>query len=332
MKNYPKISIIIPAFNEEKRLAHVLQSIKEQNYPQEKIEILLIDDKSTDSTVEIAKNFGAKVFENGTHNIERGKSIGIEQAKGELIFFMDADNYLPNKDWLTKTVIAFVKENALGAEAIYFNYDRSRPAADRYCQLFGINDPFPYYLKRQDRLAFGKSEWNLLGKVLKKEKDYFVVQFEKENLPTIGSQGYLMKKEDILKTNWQPYFFHMDTHIKLLEEAERKFVLMRQSIGHNHCDRIAGFLKKVNRNGRLFLQQNNERSYKYGSGSFKPIIIAGFTCLSILIPLKDALAGYKKLKDPAWFLHPILSFTTALIYAGLFLRWKVGKLKRWDLW
>lgn len=331
MEKLPLVSIIIPAYNEEKRLPKALKSLKTQTYPQNKLQVILVDDNSTDNTVKIAKEFGATVIVNGSKNIEKGKSLGIKESTGELLFFMDADNYLPNNNWLVETVTAFINETgALGAEAIYFQYEKNRPAADRYCQLFGINDPFPYYLKRQDRLEYGKKQWNLAGEVIKETKNYYLLKFNLHNLPTVGSQGYLMKKSDILTTNWQPFFFHMDTHTEILAKQPKEFVMMKLSVGHQHCENIASFLKKVSRNGRLFLMQNHQRSYQYGSGKnegFKAIIIAGIKCLTIIVPAKDTLRGYMRHKDLAWFLHIPLCFATAIIYGSLFLRWKLGLLK-----
>lgn len=60
------VSIIIPAYNEESDIKDVLDSIKKQNYPKEKIETVVIDDKSTDRTAEIAKKYDVKIIK-GQH-------------------------------------------------------------------------------------------------------------------------------------------------------------------------------------------------------------------------------------------------------------------------
>ena len=74
LQDCPTISVIIPCFNGRTRLDKCLKSIKMQNYPQEKIEYIVVDDDSTDGTPKLAKEkYGCKVLRNGTHNIERGK-------------------------------------------------------------------------------------------------------------------------------------------------------------------------------------------------------------------------------------------------------------------
>jgi glycosyltransferase involved in cell wall biosynthesis len=107
MNNYPYISVIIPVYNGEQRLPKCLDSIKQQDYPQDKIEIIIVDDDSTDNTVAMARNqYGCLIVQNGAHDPERGKSIGIENAKGEYLLFIDDDNIMPHKSWLKKMVTA----------------------------------------------------------------------------------------------------------------------------------------------------------------------------------------------------------------------------------
>ncbi|MBS3137439.1 glycosyltransferase, partial [Candidatus Woesearchaeota archaeon] len=53
MQYQPFVSIIIPAYNAEKYIGLVLEAISNQDYPKEKIEVILVDDNSTDKTIEI---------------------------------------------------------------------------------------------------------------------------------------------------------------------------------------------------------------------------------------------------------------------------------------
>lgn len=169
--NFPPVSIIIPVYNEGKRLLGCLDSIKNQSYPQEKLEIIVVDDNSSDNTTAIAKKYNTRILTNGSRNIEKGKSIGVAEAKNEYLLLLDADNRLSHKDFLAKLVRAMEEnQNAVGAEAIWFKYDKGHTIADRYCELFGINDPMAYYLNRRDRLMAIENNWNLQEKLLKKLK------------------------------------------------------------------------------------------------------------------------------------------------------------------
>ncbi len=59
------VSVIVTTKNEEKNIANCLKSIKGQSYPQEKIQIIVVDNNSSDSTTKIAKRFTDKVYNKG---------------------------------------------------------------------------------------------------------------------------------------------------------------------------------------------------------------------------------------------------------------------------
>src|SRR5258706_5277953 len=85
----PLISIIIPAWNEERNIERLLESIKKQSY--KKIETIVIDDGSTDKTTEIAKKLGAIVFKRERHERSVERNFGATKAKGKYLFFLDGD-------------------------------------------------------------------------------------------------------------------------------------------------------------------------------------------------------------------------------------------------
>ena len=105
-----KVSIIIPAYNEEKRLPQTLKRIKEflrgENWESE---IIIVDDGSEDRTTQVAIKEGIKVIKNSS-NQGKGYSVkrGVEAAEGEYIFFTDADLSTPIEEidgflaWLEK--------------------------------------------------------------------------------------------------------------------------------------------------------------------------------------------------------------------------------------
>ena len=309
----PLISVIIPCYNSEKRLIECLSSIKTQTYPQDKIEYIIVDDDSTDKTVELAKKRGCIVCRNGSHNIERGKSIGVEKASGEYIFLIDDDNRLPDKDWLEILVNAVVSENAVGGQASYFNYDKHDSFANRYAALYAINDPTVFYLNRRDKLMQTEEQWTLPGEILTETNDYWKIRFTKENLLTIGSQGFLIKKELLLKATWTPYLYHMDTNMELVEQGYDTYIMLKKPVIHKHSDSINHFINKLKRNIRLFYSENSYRKYKYNM-SFLLMIKLGLIMTTFLIPFIDALKGYIKIHDAAWLIHPLVCFRVAIIY------------------
>ena len=99
-ENAPKISVIVPMYNAEKYLSLCINSILAQTFKD--FELILIDDCSTDKTLEVAKSFSdsrIKLLQNeknlGTPGAVR--NVGIDAAHGEYLFFCDNDDVmLPN--------------------------------------------------------------------------------------------------------------------------------------------------------------------------------------------------------------------------------------------
>ena len=100
------ISIIIPALNEEKYLPLLLASIKNQGFKD--YEIILADAGSKDKTLEIAKKYGCRITAGGLPG--RGRNLGAKIAKGELLFFADADVVLPD-NFFKKSLAEFNARN-----------------------------------------------------------------------------------------------------------------------------------------------------------------------------------------------------------------------------
>ena len=89
------VSVIVPVFNEEKNIAKLLTSIKDQSY--RKIEIIIVDDASKDNTVLISKKLGAIVYirKHAERSVQR--NFGAKRAKGKYLLFLDGDMELtPN--------------------------------------------------------------------------------------------------------------------------------------------------------------------------------------------------------------------------------------------
>ena len=91
IKSIIDVSFIIPAYNEEKYLPVALKSIKDQQTDLIG-EIILIDDFSTDRTVEMAKPYGARIYKSREKgDVSRMRNDGLEKAKGKCVLYVDAD-------------------------------------------------------------------------------------------------------------------------------------------------------------------------------------------------------------------------------------------------
>jgi len=118
----PTVSILIPARNEEAVLGRLLQRITELTYPKDKIEVVVIEDASTDNTGRIAEEFEEtynyfKVVHRGSNIGGKGKSSalneGLKHARGEILICFDAD-YYPQID-ITEKLTAYFVDPEVGA-------------------------------------------------------------------------------------------------------------------------------------------------------------------------------------------------------------------------
>ncbi len=121
-----KLSIIIPAKNEERLLPRLLKSIKIQTF--DSYEVIVADAKSTDSTREVARSFGATVIDGDMPG--PGRNLGAKVAEGEYLLFMDADAVMPSETFLLDTM------NEIEAHDIDVATCRLKPISDNGFDVF----------------------------------------------------------------------------------------------------------------------------------------------------------------------------------------------------
>ncbi|MDQ5844102.1 MAG: glycosyltransferase [Acidobacteriota bacterium] len=95
----PSVSVVIPAYNNSRHLSHAVQSVREQGHSD--LEIIVIDDGSTDNTVEVLEQLRGsdlRSIKQANAGPAAARNLGIAEARGEWIAFLDADDYwLPGK-------------------------------------------------------------------------------------------------------------------------------------------------------------------------------------------------------------------------------------------
>lgn len=157
------ISVIIPAFNEEKFLPRCLESLKNQKFKD--FEIIVVDNNSTNKTAEIAKKFNVILVSEKNQGVAYARNKGAEIAKGEILVFTDADTIFP-EDWLLKIKEAFEKDKELVAFGGCF-YFYSGPISVKIASKFLL----PIFLYVDKFLSNG---WNLFGCNMAIKKEAFL--------------------------------------------------------------------------------------------------------------------------------------------------------------
>lgn len=103
MIDQPFCSIIIPAFNEEKYIEQCLFALKNQTYPKDKFEIIVVDNGSSDKTVEISKNYADQVKLLPDGNVGAVRNYGFKNSSGEIVIFIDSD-CVTDGTWLERAI------------------------------------------------------------------------------------------------------------------------------------------------------------------------------------------------------------------------------------
>jgi len=112
--DYPHVSIIIPVRNRPEDIASCLQSLREIDYPPEKVEIIVVDDASTDNSPDVVSRFPVTLIAIKEHKqASFCRNLAAERAQGEILAFIDSD-CLADPLWLKELVPAF-KDPLLGA-------------------------------------------------------------------------------------------------------------------------------------------------------------------------------------------------------------------------
>lgn len=110
-----KFSVIVPTYNSEKYITELLNSLAKQDFPKTEFEVVVVDDCSTDQTLQIVEKYRNKLnlkvsqLETNSGGPGKPRNVALKQAEGEFVLFVDSDDYI-NKETL-KDAAAFIDEH-----------------------------------------------------------------------------------------------------------------------------------------------------------------------------------------------------------------------------
>lgn len=120
-----KVSVVIPAHNEEAYISRTLDAVRAQTYPD--VEIIVVDNNSTDRTVEIVRAIpGVILVEERRQGVQYAREAGRHVATGDIIVNLDADCQ-PAPDWIAHALEHFHNPHVVGLSGPYWHYDASAP-------------------------------------------------------------------------------------------------------------------------------------------------------------------------------------------------------------
>jgi glycosyltransferase involved in cell wall biosynthesis len=215
------LSVVIPALNSASTIHLTLSSIFSNNFPRELFEVLVIDNGSSDGTVDVAKRFPVKIFHCTKRGIGPPRNFGIKMAKGEIICLTDSD-CIVEKDWLEK-IFNFFEQNpeadGVGGPVLPYPYSQNK-IQKLTGELFVEDQGYP---KEVVKVQFGSSYGIIFGSNS---------AYKKEALLSVG--GYSEPGGSNLELAWRltsrgwNLFFNPDIKVYHIFPASLKSIIRQQ--------------------------------------------------------------------------------------------------------
>ncbi len=328
----PYISIITPTYNSENVIGECIDAIISQDYPEEKLELIIVDAGSKDKTLEIVNSYKDKIsisiHANPLKTGEAGKSVGIDKAKGDILAFIDSDNIMPGPDYIQKMAEPFeLMPEIIGTEPLYFVYREKDTPLTKYFAMSGANDPLCLFIGNYDKYSYITGKWTGFKLDCKEDENKIVINLDKKNIPTIGANGTFLRKGMLLKTKYAPYMFDIDIVYELVKQGFNRFVKVKTGIVHIYSRNLKSFIKKQQRRilDFLYFNKSSERTYPWSKFPLTGILLFSVCCVTIIPLLIQMIAGFIRKRQTAWLYHPVVCFITLFIYGASFIKAKLVK-------
>lgn len=344
MEGYlPAISIIIPTLNSAYTLRNCLDSIAAQSYPGSLLELIFSDGGSVDETLGMVQDFKTHsryrriiLVENKLKTGEAGKAAALKAASSEIICFIDSDNVLEGEDWLKRMVEPFADKDIICSEPVRYTYRKEDGYISRYCAMLGMNDPLCYFLGNYDRECILSRKWTGMPyELVEGNSRYLKVKFDPLRLPTIGANGFFIRKKELDSIEIGDFLVDIDILPKILSISNEKFVAkVKVGIVHIFACGLGGFFLKQKRriSDFKFARKSGARSYNWLKINLSGLLFFAFSSISVVPLLFQALKGYIRKNDPVWLMHPVFCIVTFYIYLyGTLVGFPVLDRSRWQV-
>jgi glycosyltransferase involved in cell wall biosynthesis len=318
----PKISFVLATYQGERTIKKCLDSIFFQDYPKSLMEVLILDGGSKDKTLEIAKNYDVKIFNNLKKYSEgegMGKAQGFEKSSGDIIIFIDQDNVFLSKDCVNNLIKPLFMDKEICVVGSKISIVKDDNIVNKYLSIVGT-DPFMAPFSIDGQVSLNKNKF-------KKIDNFLVLQMNKDKWYIAGSNGYAYRKEDIKKIGG--YSQDSDVIYKFANLNKKLVISLGSPLHHiNITKGFLEFIKKRNSHFKYFVKENSiNRNVKYVPSNMngKLKIITHYLKNLIIIPnLAISIKNSIKDKEILWLLHPFMAFINLIIYTKIMFFSKEG--------
>lgn len=315
----PGISVLMPTLNAQKYLDECLGALRAQDYPRELVEIVVADGGSTDATLDIARAHGVEqIVPNPLRTGEAGKAAALRVATKELILHVDSDNVVVGPDWLRRMVAPLADPEVISSEALRWEYRREDHFINRYQALTGVNDPMAIFVGNYDRYSVLTRRWTDYPFRSEPRDGWEKVWLSPEHVPTMGANGYLVRREAYDGLDVGDYLFDIDAVHDLVQQGHTCVARVDVPIRHYFCDSVARFHKKTKRrtDDFFFFSAQGRRSYPWTSRQRAGVVRFVVSTVLVVPLLVQVARGFRRKRDPAWLFHVAACWITLVDYAA----------------
>ncbi len=324
-------SIIIPTYNSEKTLRFTLDSVKAQKYDLSKVEGLVIDGGSKDSTLEIAEEYDfVKILKNEKRLPEFAKLIGFNEAKGKYIVKMDSDEAFFSEDVLSRREKAFERfENShlLVADIVKYVPVSKKEAAGNYLNACG--DPFSYFIYRPKKTILSSFKKNVKTGG---EDNAFLLGFSENDKRPIADGGTTTFDREFLLERFRERTNDIDficsVSDRILDDTGNCICIKDDTVLHRSDAGFKRYLSKIRFRiiNNIFHKNESGFSSRKASDGKRKYLFPLYT-LSFVFPLIDSVFLMFKYKDIGMLLHVFYCYYTCffIVWYSLLSLLKINK-------
>jgi len=303
--SWPKISLIFPTFNGSVGVERCLESVKKQVYPKNKVEIIVVDNGSTDNTIQIAKEYTDKVY---TRKVMDGgysnRATGMRLATGDFVYMiLEQDMELRSKYFIQKMV-----KPLLDNPNIVASFTREYPKSDQpwVTRFISYNpvqlDPLFEFLAP-----------SIDETIIDRKEGYFLCEYFAGKIPP--TTHMLFRKSFLKKTRvWkQEKDFDHDTIIGIVNSGYHLFAYVPDAGDyHHHAKNLKQLIGKRIRNlNNHYFPFQDSLKYKWldmnkGSSALKMMLWIIYANLLFPATIRGFIR-YLRYKDWALLMEPVVT-------------------------
>jgi len=308
-----KFSISLPVFNSAKYLESCLESIFSQDYPKELIEVLVVDGGSSDNTLEIARRYNTKIFDNPKRLGEYGMQIAVSRASGDLLILFAADNGLVGKDWLKDVSEIFNKHQDLSCFWGKMVAAKDDPRIMHYYELIQ-SEPLARFLNRNLEFYLKRARHESLNGI-----KYQGFEVDPKRPLCWGANGIVYRLCDVKELFLgEKYVGDNEIFQYMVEKGKNKVAYsLNLNIYHHTVNSVVDWVGKWKRNyTQIFLKTRHERRidwFYYGNFKLKMCLWLIYSLIPVFSIL-HALYLMARDRNIYWLYHPLMCFLQTCTY------------------